>query len=37
MARPKALTIEELEKIDSVWKAPGLIATLVSVLSLIHI
>lgn len=31
MARPKALTIEELEKIDSVWKAPGLIATLVSV------
>lgn len=31
MARPKALSIEELEKIDSVWQAPGLKATLVSV------
>ena len=31
MARPQALTIEELEKIDSVWQAPGLKATLVSV------
>ncbi|HIW95521.1 MAG TPA: MFS transporter [Candidatus Corynebacterium gallistercoris] len=31
MARPVALTLEELDRLDSVWKAPGLIVTLISV------
>ena len=30
-SRPQALSQDELNKIDSVWKAPGLVATLISV------